>query len=319
MKNLIKKLFKILERAHNKKKNVALLALPEFEGITLIDIGAAGDIEPRWKAVEKNLNYIGFEPDERSRKDLMSNRDSCREYTIHSEALLDTDGIVNLNLCRKPQSSSIYVPNIEFTNLFSDSKRFDVLKTEIITTKKLDNIKISNPDFIKLDIQGAELKALLGSEKTLEETFGLEVEVEFLPIYMHQPLFGDISSFLLKKDFEFIDFIDLCRWERRAYNGYGQCIFGDALYLKSPEVVVSKNLSDNRMSSYLGILLLYKRFDLIKKVFEMLPKNQVERYSNFEDKLKRIEGAHIQARKISFITNQILRFFETDTRNYLLY
>ena len=288
MKNLIKKLFKILERAHNKKKNVALLALPEFEGITLIDIGAAGDIEPRWKAVEKNLNYIGFEPDERSRKDLMSNRDSCREYTIHSEALLDTDGIVNLNLCRKPQSSSIYVPNIEFTNLFSDSKRFDVLKTEIITTKKLDNIKISNPDFIKLDIQGAELKALLGSEKTLEETFGLEVEVEFLPIYMHQPLFGDISSFLLKKDFEFIDFIDLCRWERRAYNGYGQCIFGDALYLKSPEVVVSKNLSDNRMSSYLGILLLYKRFDLIKKVFEMLPKNQVERYSNFEDKLKRI-------------------------------
>ena len=113
------------------------------------------------------------------------------------------------------------------------------------------------------------------------ETFGLEVEVEFLPIYMHQPLFGDISSFLLKKDFEFIDFIDLCRWERRAYNGYGQCIFGDALYLKSPEVVVSKNLSDNRMSSYLGILLLYKRFDLIKKVFEMLPKNQVERYSNF--------------------------------------
>ena len=52
----------------NKKYLNALKSLPNNGEITLIDIGAAGDIEPRWKPFEEFLNYIGFEPDERSRK-----------------------------------------------------------------------------------------------------------------------------------------------------------------------------------------------------------------------------------------------------------
>ena len=34
--------------------------------ITLLDIGAAGDVEPRWKKIIDFVNYIGFEPDSRS-------------------------------------------------------------------------------------------------------------------------------------------------------------------------------------------------------------------------------------------------------------
>jgi FkbM family methyltransferase len=319
MKKLINKLLKSIESSHNKNKNLALLALPKFEGITLIDIGAAGDIEPRWKAVEANLNYIGFEPDERSRKELLNKKNTCREYTIYGEALSDGAGEMSLNLCRKPQVSSIYKPNKEFTYLFPDYERFDVLSNEAIKTKKLDDINISNPDFVKLDIQGGELKALLGGEKTLRETFGLEIEVEFLPLYIEQPLFGDITSFLSNKGFEFIDFVNLCRWERESHSGYGQCVFGDALYLKSPELVLDQKLEDRRISSYLSILLLYKRFDLIKRALELLPQNLKKNFSLFESKLKKIEQSHNKARKISLITNRLLRIFETDSRNYLLY
>lgn len=319
MKKIFKKILNRFELAQNRKKNAALLALPKFEGITLVDIGAAGDIQPRWKAVEPNLNYIGFEPDERSREKLVSNKTFCREYTIFPDAILDNAGMANLNLCRKPQVSSTYMPNLEFINRFPDPRRYDVLKTDLVPTKKLDDVKINNPDFIKLDVHGAELKILLGAEKVLEETFGLEIEAEFLPIYINQALFGDISSFLAKKDFEFIDFVNLQRWGRGSLDGYGQCIFGDVLYLKAPEVVASKNLGEARMSSYLGILLLYKRFDLIKKVLEILPENQRSIYSNFENKLKRIERSHNTARKISLQISRILRFVETDTRTYLLY
>lgn len=315
----MKKLLKIIESSHNKKTNLALLALPKFEGITLIDIGAAGGIQPRWKAVEANLNYIGFEPDERSRKELLDKKSTCRKYTIYGEAISDSVGEMSLNLCRKPQVSSVYKPNKEFTNLFPDYKRFDLLSNETIQTKKLDDINISNPDFVKADIQGGELKALLGGEKTLKKIFGLEIEVEFLPLYIDQPLFGDITSFLSNKDFEFIDFVNLCRWERGSHNGYGQCVFGDALYLKSPEFVVNQKIDDKRMSSYLGILLLYKRFDLIKRVFELLPQNQKKTFSLFESRLKKIEESHKKARKISLLTNRLLRIFETDSRNYLLY
>lgn len=111
-------------------------------------------------------------------------------------------------------------------------------------------------------------------------------------MYIDQPLFGDITSFLSSKGFEFIDFINLCRWERESHNGYGQCVFGDALYLKSPELVIDQKLEDKRISSY---------------------------FSLFESRLKKMERSHNKARKISLLTSRLLRIFETDSRNYLLY
>lgn len=319
MKKLIKKLLIIFESNRNKTKNIILLLLPQFQGITLIDIGAAGDIEPRWKSVEKNLNYIGFEPDIRSRHDLMNNKNSCREYFIYPFALFDKAAQIDLNLCRKPQVSSIYSPNTKLISRFPDPERFDILKMDVINTTKLDNINISNPDFIKLDIQGAELNALIGGTKILKETFGLEVEVEFLPLYLNQPLFGDVTSFLSQHDFEFIDFVNLYRWERNSHNGHGHCIFGDALYLKSPEFIIEQKLSNTRISSYLAILLLYKRFDLIKRFLELLPRNQRECFFKFESNLKRLERPHNLARKIILSTSRFLKFVESDSRGYLLY
>ena len=45
--------------------------LPHLDQISLVDVGAAGDIQPRWKSAETYLSYHGFEPDERSREDLL--------------------------------------------------------------------------------------------------------------------------------------------------------------------------------------------------------------------------------------------------------
>ena len=55
---------------NNFSKNLLLLIekLKIKQGITLIDIGAAGDLIPRWKKISRYVNYHGFEPDKRSRK-----------------------------------------------------------------------------------------------------------------------------------------------------------------------------------------------------------------------------------------------------------
>ena len=52
-------------------------------------------------------------------------------------------------------------------------------------------------------------------------------------MYINQPLFGQVNDFLRKQGFEFIDFTNICRWERKIYNSYGQIIFGDGLWLRS--------------------------------------------------------------------------------------
>lgn len=56
-------------------------------------------------------------------------------------------------------------------------------------------------DFIKLDVQGAELDVLKGGEECLQQVRGLEIEVEFNPIYYGQPLFGDVDRFLRRCGF----------------------------------------------------------------------------------------------------------------------
>jgi FkbM family methyltransferase len=245
----------------DKKVSASVSLLPFNEGITLIDIGAAGDIVPRWKAIELHLNYVGFEPDERSRLLLLEKKQCAREYKLFPFAVAEKSGSIRLNLCRKPMVSSTYLPNQDFTNFFPDPQRFDVLQAEQIEAKALDELEIK-ADFIKLDIQGGELNALVGGISTLKNTLGLELEVEFLPLYQKQPLFGEMVDFLSNQGFEFIDFISIIRWERKAHNSFGQCVFGDALFLKTPERLFAESPTKEGISSYLGILLLYKRFDL---------------------------------------------------------
>lgn len=98
-------------------------------GLTLIDIGAGFDIEPRWKRIEPFLNYVGFEPDQRSRFDLNSKNNNCLDYKITPYAVWDTLGHSTLIFCRIPGTSSHFKPNQPFLDLFPDSRRFDILET----------------------------------------------------------------------------------------------------------------------------------------------------------------------------------------------
>jgi hypothetical protein len=312
---MLRFLKKKIDIYYNKKKNVVLETLPKFNGVSLIDIGAAGDLQPRFKAIEKYLNYYGFEPDSRSRKKLLKKKNLCKNYTLFPYAISKNNKRVNLNLCRKPQVSSTYSPLAQFTNLFPDSRRFDVINKIKISAKKLDSFKIRNPDFIKLDIQGGELNALKGANKILKKVFGLEIEVEFRRLYKNQPLFGEISSHLCKYGFEFIDFVNLCRWDRYSHNNYGQLVFGDAFYLKTPEnIILNLNENKSRIPSYLSILFLYKRFDLLKKFFELAPKDFSENYDLFKKKIKKIEKYHNTVKNFASISSKIIKIFDNDSR-----
>ena len=70
MKKLIKKLLNIIFNSEDE-----LIKELDKQGfnINLLDIGAAGNIEPRWLKIAKYINYVGIEPDDRSNKDLQNN------------------------------------------------------------------------------------------------------------------------------------------------------------------------------------------------------------------------------------------------------
>ena len=63
IRNIYRSFKRILNIFFDSLSLKAIKTLPSWGAVTLIDIGAAGEIEPRWKNFSKNITYGGFVPD----------------------------------------------------------------------------------------------------------------------------------------------------------------------------------------------------------------------------------------------------------------
>jgi FkbM family methyltransferase len=208
--------------------------------IVLVDVGARGGLKSNWAAAKRHLHLIGFEPDKREHGRLSQRPGSEPATTFLDVALHNRRGPIRFNIARDRGLSSIFEPNRAFLDAFPDASRFDIVEVQPVDADTLDNQLRSRqiaPDFIKADTQGSELLVLEGAKDVLSASvIGVEVEVEFAPIYREQPLFADVDAFLRSLEFILFD-LRPCYWKReagRALGGpRGQIIWADALYLKT--------------------------------------------------------------------------------------
>jgi hypothetical protein len=204
-------------------------------------------------------------------------------------------------------------------------ERFEVLNFETISTSRLDDLIDFKIDFIKLDIQGWELNALNGAQNQLRRASGIEIEVEFLQMYLYQPLFGDVVSSLKEIGFDFIDFVDIVRWERKEYSPikhfgrFGQAVFADALFLKSPETFISQTPSRGEIFSYLVTLLLYGRFDLMRTVSELVDIDTRCDIEPFMIEVKRLSVRQEKIKSLNKLYNNLLKRAGFSGSSHLLY
>ena len=286
------------------------------DSIVLMDVGAAGGIEPRWKKFAGKVSYVGFEPDGRAQEFVPNVR--FAEYEMIPSALGESRSVRRLNITKDVGKSSLFVPNWELLERFPNVDRFSVTKELKLQINAADKIVKSKVDFIKLDIQGSELGVLKGAKGILKEVLGVETEVEFLELYSGQPLFGQVNEYLRRLDFEFIDFVNLRRWERNSFSGLGQLTFGDALFLKSPETVINGDIREANLRKYLAILYIYNRFDLIERCYQIVPSLTISLsrfYKHQKRKDKFLNSLHRFNRLISFIHT----FFGVEFKSHTLY
>jgi len=251
--------------------------------LVLIDVGASGGISKVWKRGQKHLRVIGFEPDQRAFAALANQPRDQTEYW--NTGLYKEKAVLDFYLTRKQEVSSLFKPDREFLDRFPESERFDIVETRRMSFDTLDNqLKqhhVSDVDFIKVDTQGSELAVLEGSRNILGgSVFGLEVEVEFAPLYQRQPLFSDLDSFLRQFGFQLFD--QRCGyWKRDAGKECGgprgQLIFADALYFRSPqsfEQILSRIDEESRRKSKLlraaSLCILYGYLDYALELFDRL-------------------------------------------------
>lgn len=212
--------------------------LYEEHPLVLVDVGARGGLPPHWRRAERHLHVVGFEADPEEHAELA--RFAPANVTYIPKALAGAPGRVALNITRAPRCSSVLAPNRSFLDEFPESDRFDVISVAEVEAGTLDEELpahgMAGADFLKVDTQGSELPILRGAERTLaDHVMGVEVEVEFSPMYEDQPLFADVDPYLRDLGFTLFD-LRPGYWKRTAGMRYGkpkgQIIFADALYLR---------------------------------------------------------------------------------------
>ncbi len=67
--------------------------------------------------------------------------------------------------------------------------------------------------------------------------------------------------------YEFVDFANIYRWERKQFTDFGQTMFADALFVRSPETFatilkeVSRDVAREKAKKYVAIVALYDHID----------------------------------------------------------
>lgn len=208
---------------------------------TLIDIGASGGLNPRWKPFRSLLCSVGFEPDPAE----FSRLNQTPQEIWLDNALSDKKHKKTLYVTRSQTNTSLLKPNYNLLSQFQWSphepiRDHEVVKEIEIECDSIDNILLKqkiNPDFLKVDTQGTELDILTGSLQTLKDHLLIvESEVEFAPIYEGQPLFADVDSFMRAQGFYLQDLGNFLSMKPRGLAGVGgakgRLISADVLYFK---------------------------------------------------------------------------------------
>jgi FkbM family methyltransferase len=123
------------------------------------------------------------------------NARGMRNHTFHPYAIGD-GSLRTFHRCAFFMCSSLYPPNMPLAERFEGYPELvKVVGTSPVQTRRLDDIpEIGSIDFLKMDVQGAELDVLKGGGRTLRDAVAVQLEVEFHPLYTGQPLFADLDA-----------------------------------------------------------------------------------------------------------------------------
>lgn len=202
----------------------------QFNGlIVVVDVGAAD----RFKDLPRLAPCAELHLVEPRQETTEPNQGGFARIVQHNVALAGAVGERTLHLTANGYASSMLPPNVDVIERWRPECILPVtgeVKLQCITLDDLaQRAGITTIDYLKLDTQGTELEIMRGGAETLTNTSVIRVEVEFIPLYQGQPLYGEVSSFLHEHGFDFIDFSD---GERFGGPDRAKRIWADALFVR---------------------------------------------------------------------------------------
>jgi FkbM family methyltransferase len=177
----------------------AIGGLADLPLIHVVDVGAnplAGIKGPYQTLIDNDLaSLVGFEPDAAVFEELQAIKGSRQKYL----PLAVGDGKRHqLRICRMSGMNSLLAPNFDLLNLAHLHGAWAEVQTLVdVDTRRLDDIsEIEAMDYLKIDIQGAEMLVFENATEKLKDCLVVHTEAMFVPMYVGQPLFSEQELFL---------------------------------------------------------------------------------------------------------------------------
>lgn len=269
LKNLMQKISVSFQVPVSTQK--ALQKVYQKEKLIIVDVGATGGVEKRWRPIESFCHFITFDPDSRA-ENLEENS------TNFPMGLWSKKETKILKLAAFQPASTVFPFHKQNLAAFLNAPCHEIVSSQEIKLDTLENVLENRfqPDFIKIDAEGADLEILKGAEKFLKTScLGMQVEAPFYERHERAPFFSDIDIYLRDKGFVLLD-LTRERWIRKnnlhSPLSRPQVIWANAVYMLSLETFFERfaNFSffqkELLFAKFLTLLLVYQIHDLAEEL-----------------------------------------------------
>jgi FkbM family methyltransferase len=258
----------------------------------VVDIGANPiDGQPPYTPLlaAKLCKVVGFEPQSEALAALNSRKGDTEKYLPY---VVGDGSPATLRVCRAPGMTSLLRPDANTATYFRGFEGLgQVIDERPVETRRLDDIaEISHLDFLKIDVQGAELTVIRNGAERLANAVAIQTEVSFVPLYEEQPSFGEIDLELRRLGFIPHCFAGVKNWmisplfdERNPYAAINQLLEADIVYVRD---FTKPDLMKPEQLKHLAIIAhyCYRSIDLALNCIHRLvtrkaiPSDSLERY-----------------------------------------
>ena len=173
-------------------------------------------------------------------------------------------------LGNRPGSSSMYRPNPEALSLYDfkekDFTLFDVtneIDIECTTIREsLNDFKLKNLDFLKIDTQGSELEILKG----MGEYFPLimKIEAQIIPMYHNVPSWSELVNYLYKINYMTCEWIEIGKHVTRTPAEM------DMIFIPNYLTELGKKIIMSREKEFISLMLIFGHIRLLQNISSKL-------------------------------------------------
>lgn len=258
----------------------------------VVDIGA-NPIEgypPYQKMLGAEVCRVtGFEPQLDALEKLHKSETQYERYLPYT---IGTGSRRVLYQCQYSGWTSLFFPDQKALQVFpAFQNNAKVIEHIAVYPQPLDSVsEIQEMDFLKLDVQGAELDCLKSGIGKLRSCVFIQLEISFVTLYEGQPSFGEVDVFLRAQGFMPHCFANIKRWPIDPVIVGGdptkplnQLLEADLVYVRN--FIEPSSISDEQLKHMALVAhYCYGSFDLAARCIailtqrEVLPNGSAEHY-----------------------------------------